>query len=458
MAGARGNENGAGNGSGGEGGGGGGAAAGRRWTAYRPLIALGVALAALGGFGTTFLANSGHLPFFSMVTAWQTPYDSAPSGGGAGVWLVDDTVVRSRFDGMTGYDVRSGAKRWEHAVPGRTEVCAVDTDTTTAVTLLAHRAAGPVKERGNGKGCGTVVAVDLADGRELWRTAGERTGGGAVVGVGHGLGVFLDSREASRDTSRDTVRDASRVARHDGGRLRAVDLRTGAARWTAALPKGCALGDLGLSAQRLVAAMDCADGAVLTAFGPADGEVRWTVPLDTRRGADRGAGLSVVSADPPTVRAGGEAVLSFSPDGRPRGSIPVVGDRGRIVRTAVDHGRLLTITSYRNGPGGARERLVAFDLASGDELWRRDVGDGPGNVEALDVTDGRVTTVRTDWEHGDTLYVHDAATGDEKDDRTFRDQVADYGNPLRALLTHGDLLIVVRGYDGARPFSVYDRW
>ncbi|MEV8456433.1 PQQ-binding-like beta-propeller repeat protein [Streptomyces sp. NPDC052095] len=439
MAVARGDENGAENGSGSEDGGGGGAAAGRRWAPYRPLIALGVALAALGGLGSTLLAGSGYLPFSSMVTAWQTPYDEEPSGGGAGVWLVDDTVVYSRFDGMTGYDVRSGAKRWEHAVPGRTEVCAADTDTTTAVTLLAHRAAGPVEERGNGKGCGTVVAVDLADGRELWRTAGAGTGGGTVAGVGHGLGVFLDAAPG-------------------GGRLRAVDLRTGAARWTAALPKGCALGDLGLSAKRLVAAMGCADGAVLTAFGPDDGGVRWTVPLDARREADRGAGLSVVSADPPAVRVGGEAVLSFAPDGRPRSRIPVVGDHGRIVRTTVNDGRLLTITSYRNGPGGARERLVAFGLASGDELWRKDIGDGPGKVEALDVTDGRVTTVRTDWEHSDTLYVHDAATGDEKDDRTFRDQVADYGNPVRALLTHGDLLIVVRGYDGARPFSVYDRW
>ncbi|MFF2013330.1 PQQ-binding-like beta-propeller repeat protein [Streptomyces sp. NPDC058195] len=429
----------AGRGSGGnEGGRGeGGAPRGRRGL-RRPLAALLVLLTALGGFASVFLIDSGYMPFFSMTTAWQLPYDSEPSGDGDGVWLVDDTVVRSRFDGVTGYDVRSGKKRWEHVIPGRTEVCAADTDPAAGVALIAYRAAGPAKKKAGG--CATVVAIGLADGRELWRTADAGpAGGGTVVGVGHGLGVFLD-----------------------GGRLRAVDLRTGTARWTTALPKGCGLGDLGLAPKRLVAALGCEDEAMLAAFGPDDGTVRWTVPLDARRGVAADAGLSVVSADPPTVRVdeqgGRKGFFAFGPDGRSRSRIGAVGDYGSIGRTAVADGRLITIASYEGGQGGAWERLVAFDLATGGELWRERVGNGSSNVEALDVTDGRVTTVRTDWKYGDTLYVHDAATGDEEDDRAFRDQVVDYGNPVRDLLTHGDLLIVVRGYDGARPFSVYDRW
>ncbi|MFF4082596.1 PQQ-binding-like beta-propeller repeat protein [Streptomyces sp. NPDC001777] len=413
-----------------------------------PVVAGLVALTVVGGVATVFLIDSGYLPFFSMTTVWEAPHDGESSEGESDVWLVDDTVVRSRFDGVSGFDVRSGKKRWEHLIAGRTEMCAVSTDATAAVALITYREAGPKKDGAQGRGCVTVAAIDLTDGRELWRTADTRAGGtagtvaraGDVVGVGHGLGVF-----------------------HDGSRLRAVDPRTGATRWTTALPKGCALGDLGLAPKRVVAAMGCESEAMLAAFDPADGRALWTVPLDARRGVAADAELSVLSADPPTVwfdesDGGKRAALAFGPDGRFRSRVDAVGDYGSIVRTATENGRLFAIASYEGGQGGPWERLVAFDLADGSELWRERVGNGTSDVDALEVTEGRVTTVQTSRKYGDTLYVFDAATGDEEDDRAFRDRVVGYAEHVGGLLTHQDLVVVVRGYEGAPPFTVYERW
>ncbi|WMX44796.1 PQQ-binding-like beta-propeller repeat protein [Streptomyces roseicoloratus] len=248
----------------------------------------------------------------------------------------------------------------------------------------------------------------------------------------------------------------------DGGRLRAVDLRTGARRWTTALPDDCVLGGLGLAPKQVVAALGCATEAKAAAFDPADGTVRWTVPLDARRGVAADATLVVLSADPPAVwfneSDGARAAVGFGPDGRPRSRIDAVGDYGSITETAADGGRLFAIAAYEGGQGGSWERLVAFDLASGDELWREDVGNGSSGVDVLEAKDGRVTTVETDAKYGDTLYVFDAASGDEEDDRSFRDHVVDGGDPVRGVLTHGDHVLLTRDGGVRRAFSVYERW
>ncbi|MGA5194080.1 hypothetical protein [Streptomyces exfoliatus] len=178
------------------------------------------------------------------------------------------------------------------------------------------------------------------------------------------------------------------------------------------------------------------------------------MPLDARRGVAAGASVDVLSADPAVVAVsddGMEAALAFGSDGRPQGRIDYVGDYGAIEEVTVAGGRFFAIASYA-GSQSTWERIVAFDLVTGDQLWRANLGNA--DFEGLDVTDGRVTTVSLDRKYGDTLYVFDAATGDEEEDRAFRDQVAGFAD----LFTHGDRAIAVRWGSGQRPVSVYEHW
>ncbi|MFC9398779.1 PQQ-binding-like beta-propeller repeat protein [Streptomyces sp. NPDC057027] len=399
---------------------------------FHGVIALAVVLGVVLGIPFVFLMDSGYLPWFSMTTAWEAPHDRVASTQGNGAWLAGDTVARSRFDGVTGYDVRSGEKRWEYVPPRRADVCA-----TTA------RADGPLVLIGYGEKdgpCATLAALDLTDGRERWHTT-TKTGYGSAT-VGGGLVVLGDGGAR--------------------GGLRALDLRTGAPRWTAAVPEGCTPGDVGTARKQVVALLRCGEETKLAGLDPADGRVRWTVPLDARRGVAADATASVLSADPAVVSVAEEksgdgmrATLAFGPDGRPQGRIDDVGDYGSVEEVEVEGDRLFAIASYE-GSQSTWERLVAFDLATGDQLWRTDLGNA--DLDEIDVTDGRVTTLDFDRKYGDSLHVFDAATGDEEDDRAFRDHVVGHADEVGDMFTYEDGVIAVRWGGGERPLSAYERW
>jgi outer membrane protein assembly factor BamB len=382
----------------------------------------------IGGIiALVILPDSGYVPGFSMAKAWDAPHEGDATDDGGEVRLAGDAVISSRSDGVTAFDVRSGKKRWEYAVPARAETCAMTSDPAAGVALVAYREARP-KE----KDCVTVAAVDLADGRELWRTDGVAAYFlDNVVTAGGGLGALLD-----------------------GDHLSAVDLKTGAQRWTVPLPKNCDPHALALAPEQLVAALMCGPEATLIAYDPANGTARWTVPVDARRGVDEHAKLRVLSAIQPVVQifeADGKnsAVLTYGPDGRTQARIAGTGDHGRLMSTHVEGGRLFSSARAGSGESTSFSRIVAFDLATGAQLWRTKVA---GND--FDVTDGRVTTVSA-HRHGDLLTVLDAATGDEKDDRSFRDAEV---RSVAGMLTYQDLVILVHADDTMPPFSVYERW
>ncbi|WP_128643959.1 outer membrane protein assembly factor BamB family protein [Streptomyces sp. SS] len=389
------------------------------WAAGLGQWLAGVLVLAVVVGGIAAFVVPGYIPTNGMSTVWHAPGESEAPEGGAATWLVGDSVVRSRFDGVTAFDVRSGKERWEYLVPARAETCGASADTAVGVALIAYRQARPTKD----ENCAAVAAVDLTDGRELWRAAG--VSGelrNKVVTSGGGLGVLVV-----------------------GGRLRGVDLKSGAPRWTTPLGKGCSLHGLGVAPKQVVAALMCGTEATLASFDPASGTTRWTVPVDARRGVDADGLLSVLSADPPTVRVDGpngtglSSVLAFGPDGRDQGRVDGAGDFGEISTTAI---------AATKGVVPAFSGVVAFDLANGAQLWRKG-----GGASALDVSDGRVTIVRPSYKHGDLMYVVDAATGDEEDERDFQDSVSSAGD----VLTFQDLVVVVHG-GTERPFTVYDRW
>lgn len=52
----------------------------------------------------------------------------------------------------------------------------------------------------------------------------------------------------------------------------------------------------------------------------------------------------------------------------------------------------------------------------------------------------------------------DARTGEEQDDRWFRDDLGGHRNDFADLFVHRGPVIGVRRGEGVRPFSVYGRW
>ncbi|MFF6888767.1 PQQ-binding-like beta-propeller repeat protein [Streptomyces sp. NPDC012421] len=416
------------------------------------LTAFGVLLAIVFGFAWVFLGNSGYWPGSSMTTAWATPRDDqAPEDSVHRAWRVDDVLVRARYDEVTGFDAGSSQKRWAYTAPLRTAFCAASTTADGSRVLLAYGAAKEGQE-----GCGTVVALDLADGRELWHTAlapaseafsggngpldpEASSGGDGALAVGNGLGVILDG-------------GTGRTARA----IRALDLRTGSPRWTATVPKGCVPGPIASAAKQVVAVLACGKEMKLAAFDPADGEERWTTPLDARSGVLTDASVTITATEPMVLRVdegdrGIEAFLTFGPDGRPGAALQVTGaDYGSIgTDVAVSDGRLFAFTN-----GGESGFLAAFDLTTGHQLWKEGLDGSPFSADrGLHAEAGRVMFVNNS-RHGDSLYVFDAATGDEKEHRDFRDDTEEVDD----LLPYEDRIIAVRSGSYNEPFTGYERW
>ncbi|MEU0275868.1 PQQ-binding-like beta-propeller repeat protein [Streptomyces sp. NPDC006307] len=421
------------------------------------LIRLGVVLAVVGAITAGCLSTTGRFPGDSMDVRWNTPADRTDSDHGNGVWLSGDTLVRSRFDAVTGFDARTGKRAWEYVPPGRSEICGGDADEAASVLVVVRDAEGRSEKAGE---CATAVAIDLKDGRELWRT-----------------GIAYVAGDA--DSERETVVAAGGVAVLGERVPRAVDVRTGKVRWTAAVPKDCSVGRFGAAERRVAAVLACGGVQVGTdeapgssgelhaaAFDSVTGALLWSTPLSARRPLLAGGSeVRVVSADPLVV-AGPGAYYSFGKDGRAHPAIDYKGDYGAIGGTyqhtapvrfwvAVDDNRL-----YALGDHNSRyydHTLVAFDLATGEVAWGG-TDEHIDGVEAqgLLVQDGKATVLTEADEHyfadGD-VFVFDAATGEELDNRGFHDQV-DGGD---ALFDYRGLLIVGEAGYRSSPFTAYER-
>ncbi|MFD8595760.1 PQQ-binding-like beta-propeller repeat protein [Kitasatospora sp. NPDC059646] len=407
--------------------------------AVRAGAAVGAAVLAVGA-AWLFLGDSGYWPGASLTRAWESDRDGTSSEDGAHrTWAVGDTLVRGRFNSVTGFEAGTGRKRWEYLPPGHSRICATSTAVDGSLVLVAYGdLAGTA-----GRGCPTVAALDLSDGRELWhgdRRTWELEAGRSnedLLAVGGGLGVVLD-------------------AGVDAGAVRAVDLRTGAARWTAAVPAGCLPGKVASAPGQVLAVLTCEGEVKLAAFDPGSGASRWTVPLDERRGVADRAAVTVVSTAPIVLRAdergqGLDAFLVFGPDGRPTSRVEATGEHYGSIGTdfAVSGGRLFAHTTVRS-----KDRLVAFDLTTGTEAWQADIGRAKAHFRALHAEDGRVMVLMYSSRYHDSLTVLDARTGDEKEDRAFRDHAGDVVD----VFAHGGLVITVRAGGGARPFAGYERW
>ncbi|MFB9593733.1 outer membrane protein assembly factor BamB family protein [Streptomyces racemochromogenes] len=393
------------------------------------LIAGGVAVALMGFATAGWLAVTGRFPGDSMDIAWETPADGTVSKQGNGAWLAGDTLVRSRSDVVTGYDAGTGKRAWEYRPSGRSEICRAEADVDSSV-LLVTRDDDTRPASSKQVLCATVAAIDLKNGREIWHAPIPADDGKIrfepnPVAAGGGLAVIADQE------------------------LRAVDVRTGASLWTAAVPKNCVPGKAAPASRHVAVLLACGNpdkpwhdgtpvGAKLhaAAFDPATGALLWTTPFGDREPVRPSTDTYVLSADPLVVSASTSsdaehgAFYSFGKDGRPNPPIDYNGSYGtldakRPLGTATDGTRLYALAGYYM-KGGTRHRAVAFDLATGRQVWKTGLDDSSG--VGLNLQNGKVTVIvktsPTSTMANEELHVLDAATGKERDVRSFHDSVA----------------------------------
>ncbi|MEV5975121.1 PQQ-binding-like beta-propeller repeat protein [Streptomyces sp. NPDC051921] len=397
-----------------------------------------------------------------MRVVWEAPVDDNARDYGNGAWLVGDTLVRSRYDAVTAFDAASGDRRWEYAPPGQDHVCAVGRREAGSVLLLARGGRGP-----GGHGCATVAALDLTTGRELWhvrRVPADLTESLTdMVAAGGGLAVLRDGDDR-------WVLETVRPAVQGSEALRAFDLVTGAPRWKAAVTAGCVPERVAAGERQVLAVLTCGRTELrLAAFDKADGKALWSAPLGGRPTPGTDAEVTLLSTDPVVAQVGGTAegvpgaYLAFGENGTPLGRIESTGGHGAIPShrpglVAVADGRLYAAAEAKRGKEYVN-RVVAFDLAKGTEVWRHDLESGRGL--ALEAAGGRVTVLARSLgrrhDGSEELLVLDAATGKE---REARDTGADFDHKTRelaGLLTHEDAVVAVRWGWGVRPFSAYAR-
>ncbi|MER7625322.1 PQQ-binding-like beta-propeller repeat protein [Streptomyces sp. NPDC126503] len=400
-----------------------------------------------------------------MGVVWDTPADPKAEEQGNGAWLSGDTLVRSRFDAVSGYNARDGKRTWEYVPPGRSAICRVAADTKSSVLVLTRDGDGATASA-KGRGCATDVALDMKNGRELWRApqsvAESRLDESPVMSVGGGIAVDVK-----------------------GSDLRAVDVRTGKPRWKAALPKGCVPGTPAVAERRVAALLACGGTAEprygekiptdaelhVAAFAPGSGALLWSAPLGGRLAIPWDAEARFVSADPVVVAAsqgggsGAGAYLSFGSNGRPNPPIDFSGPYGQIqsedrLTAAVDDRRLYTLTFHRvrNSRVDAY-RVTTFDLATGELLWGGTVDDdrlGRRTAYHILPQDGKLTVLTVPVRGDRRLYVLDAATGEQRDAHSFPEG----HDSVDTVFAYEDWLIGARygaATEPSKPFTAYKR-
>ncbi|MBW5486559.1 outer membrane protein assembly factor BamB family protein [Streptomyces bambusae] len=401
-----------------------------------------------------------------MDVVWDTPADRKTEHEGNGAWLSGDTLVRSRFDAVSGYNAADGKQSWEYVPPGRSAICYTAADTDSAVLVLTRDGdggSGPAKD----KACTTAVAIDMKNGRELWQAPVSAAESGLyrlrsyVVSAGSGLVVL-----------------------RMGGELQALDVRSGKPRWKAALPEKCVAGGTAMAKRQVAALLACGgtdrtlDGEIprnaelhAATFSPATGALQWSAPLGARSPVPHDSNAGFVSADPVIVAASQSgdsdsgAYFSFGPGGHPNPPIEFSGSYGEIpmayrLRAAADDSRLYALPRRGKTPRYYSHRLTAFDLATGKPVWGASADDdrldGDHGYRLLP-KDGRLT-VLTSLDDSDVygLRVLDAATGKQRDARTFPEGQ----DPADTVFEYKDRLIAAC-YESpsspSKPFTAYRR-
>jgi outer membrane protein assembly factor BamB len=267
-------------------------------------------------------------------------------------------------------------------------------------------------------GQGTLAALGVATGAQLWRFAAEPAG----------EGFARDSVVASVDAATGTVYLATYAA------LYALEAATGGVRWRTPLPTDSAAGILEVSAAG--GHVYAAAGNALLGVDPASGRVLWTHQVPDRYAASPVAlGDRCLVAGGATVDAvaGGGLLWRHTDDRANATDISVadgtaylvVNDDGGTVKALDTATGAIRWTSGMGSRGDrpappvvaggvvalhGEEQVVALDIATGARRWSApDRGTGAGTVDTPPVALG--STVYALSSSNGRLYAFDAATG-----------------------------------------------
>lgn len=402
-----------------------------------------------GGPGHPGILSDGPAPPYRV--RWTLPAPEGPSLSGA--VIVEDVAITVGQGAVYGVDVATGSIAWE--VPragGPLSVPAVATGNRTTLLYLegpddAARAgedatpgataspASPSPSPEDDRGVSVLVALDLADRTERWRTSLEATSR---------TGVTVDG-------------DAAYVGDEDGN-VYAIALRDGSVRWTAGLREGAGDPDatgqeaqgcqgfagarvdvpLAVADDRVIAiGRNVAEGAVaVSAHTRSTGECLWRefpqIGSGASSAAAAGDGIVVVGLADRLVRGlGGEAgeqrwsslALSFfSPVTSPAfgsGTVYVADLGGGLYRLDArdgtrDWGYQFNEVVVRSSPvvsgdavllGLNDGRLVAVDAASGHLVWESAAS--PGLVGTIALSRDAVVAVKGGRDAGLIAFEND---------------------------------------------------
>lgn len=327
-------------------------------------LARRVAPRRLGWLGALLLAAVGVYPGLavfawghgrSLKTVWAAPPDRPATVEGLGGWVSGSTVVRARFDGLVGYGLADGARRWTYTLPGRDVLCVMSRTAEGGVGLVGHGAESAP--------CARVTAVDLNTGRPVWKQA---------------LSTGVDSPPIRGDavavTGNTAVLGTSTA-------VRAVGLRDGARGWERKAPGGCRFDGVAAGGRQVLAEVSCTGAAPeFRALDAVTGRTRWTAraPIQGAAGS-----VSLLSASPAVVRVrepgrrGTDVIVAFDQTGRAGRAIEVddgerrlevddQGFRAAPSRTLFVQDGLLVVKVNRDA---GRAGLAAYDVSDGRLRW-----------------------------------------------------------------------------------------
>ncbi|WP_209446774.1 PQQ-binding-like beta-propeller repeat protein, partial [Streptomyces palmae] len=411
---------------------------------------------------TTDVAESAQAPAFGIggerTARWATPVPE-PARLTA-TYLVKGGQVAVRVAGTTGsgYDLGTGKQLWEiKDWSGGLQACAVSPTASREVMALLLR-------QGDQGPCGSLIAVDLRSGKQLW--AKQLLDSGDQSGMGMPAVRFQG--------------DALVTATRTGPIV--LDARTGGVRWTGAAQPDAegearAVESVAVSGNTVVASYEGELGdpsVVLRGFDLRDGHV--TSRLTSPRMPAGSGGLvevAVLNADPLVVAlddsSGARDPLYFSRSGSTWKQLRVDAVQGQSVRDQVREGGLVVdglfvkpfTTDDPSLDVGFDSVVAAFDLRTGEVKWqhtlRRDSSSVvllPGSVK------GAVRAVASDYDTGLQLYAFPLAGGDPvRGGRLTVDSSAP-GAPARFAgvadaAVQGDHLVVLNETGGERALAAF---
>lgn len=411
----------------------------------------------LSVYATVQSVQSGRIvPFPEISTSPEWVAEGLP-GLSVGGWWRSESIVHASQGGLTATDTDNGQQLWQlETDPGVCDVAEEPVDGVGVVLLDGdHVDPDPLsfEEDNPQRSCDNVLAVDLDDGTELWRSGPLLEGG--------------DPEERYQEELDVSVHEDGVVVRVDD-ELRGLDLSDGSQTWShpeltadgTSCPtvdlaarddtRATAVADCGFGEQISVHVVDAGDGAETSSFA---------FDRETHETGDELAPTALLNTNPTVIyldlghRRGPER--DHDPDLTESGADDphweqwlVFDDEGALISSTENHLHMmrdhdaeepqLLFTEdrlYKGTDSGCTNSVYSHDLADSTELWETSMrGDDHRPVA---VQDNQLLTIRGGGPSGDKctslaptrswqLYTLDTETGEAQ---PLTQQMSSHGRP-----------------------------